>query len=171
MGRFLAAFLVVGIGACKVSSEPGPGPSPSVTVVALTASAAPVPRPLLSALPPEREARLSGADAALPDGAIRARHILVTWAGAKGSKQTRTKDEARKRIDEALAKLQAGAEFREIAETYCEDATRVRGGDLGVFGRQEMVPAFSDAAFSLAVGQISTVIETDFGFHVVQRTQ
>lgn len=162
MGRIPGLILVALIAGCRVSSGTDPAPSPSTTVLEIKATAAPQPMPLVSAAPDT---------GALPEGMIGARHILVSWSGARGSKQTRAKDEAKKRIDEVLAKIRAGAEFGELAEQYGEDATRVVRGDLGLFRRHDMVAAFSDAAFALAVGQVSEVVETELGYHLVQRTR
>ena len=104
------------------------------------------------------------AEVGLPEGRIRGRHIMI-------AKSKHTKDEARKRIDEVLAKLQGGADFAALASEYGEDATRVRGGDLGVFSRGELVLPVSDAAFALKVNEISPVVESDPGFHIIQRVE
>lgn len=100
----------------------------------------------------------------LPEGRVRARHIVIL-------KAKRTKEEARRRIDEVMAKLGSGADFAELAREYGEDATRVRGGDLGVFSRTDMVAPVADAAFALKVFETSGVVETDHGLHIIQRVE
>lgn len=66
-------------------------------------------------------------------------------------------------------KLEKGESFAKLAEQYSLDGTRKRGGDLGFFGRGMMVREFEDAAFALQVGQISPVIKTQFGYHIIKR--
>ena len=105
---------------------------------------------------------------------ISARHILVMYAEsqARPDHVIRTKPEALARAQEALAKLRAGAEFSDIVDAYSDEpGAAERGGDLGQFGRNAMVKPFSDAAFKLTVGQLSEVIETRYGYHVIKRTQ
>lgn len=70
-----------------------------------------------------------------------------------------------------LAQIKAGADFAKIAaaESHCSSAKR--GGDLGVFTRGQMQPAFEDAAFALAIADISEAIETDSGVHIILRTE
>ncbi len=110
-------------------------------------------------------------DGALPEGRVQARHIVIGWKGAKQSKQTRTREEARVRAEAVLAKLRSGGDFAALAAEYSEDATAVRGGDLGVFARTDLVAPLADAAFALAVSEISALVETDQGFHLVQRVR
>ncbi|GAA0486728.1 hypothetical protein GCM10008986_10170 [Salinibacillus aidingensis] len=71
--------------------------------------------------------------------------------------------------EEVIDKLEAGEEFTSLAKEYSTDeASRESGGDLGTFGKGEMVQAFEDAAFSMEVGQISDPVETENGFHVIR---
>lgn len=111
------------------------------------------------------------AQPALADGRIQASHILVSFKGSRGPNQTRTKEEARTIIEGIIARLRKGEEFGKLAGEFGEDGTKARGGDLGVFGRGQMVKAFEDAAFGMKAGETSGVIETEFGFHVVKRTR
>lgn len=102
---------------------------------------------------------------------IHARHILVSWNKAHQSGVTRSKEEARSRIEAAQASLAAGADFATIANTESDDSTAARGGDLGPVSPGQMVPAFEDAAMALKVNDISPIIETPYGFHLIQRTE
>lgn len=101
---------------------------------------------------------------------ISARHILVQYQGAERATATRSKEEARARAEKIrdLARSQ-GVNFADLAKYSDEPGAAARGGSLRVFGRGSMVPAFEDVAFSLGMGQVSDVVETDFGFHVITR--
>ena len=91
---------------------------------------------------------------------IRARHVLI----AKNTAQARAK------ADALLAELKGGANFETLAKERSDDKNSgARGGDLGLFARGRMVKSFEDAAFALTTpGQLSDVIETQFGYHVIQ---
>jgi NIMA-interacting peptidyl-prolyl cis-trans isomerase 1 len=105
---------------------------------------------------------------------IGARHILVMHAQSKSKPPnvTRTRDEALKRAGEVLAKIAKGAVFEELVNEYSDEpGAPERHGDLGVFDRAQMVKPFADAAFALQVGQVSGIVETPFGFHVIKRTE
>ncbi len=105
---------------------------------------------------------------------IRASHLLVAYQGALRAAPgvLRTKPEALLRAQEALAKAKAGAEFKQLAAEYSDEpGASVSGGDLGKFTRDRMVPEFGKAAFALHPGELSTVVETPFGYHVILRTE
>ncbi|WP_437295219.1 peptidylprolyl isomerase [Sorangium sp. So ce426] len=105
---------------------------------------------------------------------IGARHLLVMHEGSKSKPEglRRTRAEARARAQQALLKIRGGASFEEaVAEYSDEPGAAERGGDLGVFERGMMVKGFSDAAFALKIGEVSEIIETPFGFHIIQRTE
>jgi peptidyl-prolyl cis-trans isomerase SurA len=76
---------------------------------------------------------------------------------------------ARAEADRALAELRAGADFAVVARRYSDDAaTRDEGGDLGWFRRGQMVRAFEEAAFALRPGELSGIVETPFGYHILR---
>src|SRR5437773_3664945 len=97
---------------------------------------------------------------------VRARHILVKTAADAGAD---AKAAARKKAEELLAKVKAGGDFAALAKERSEDAgSAANGGDLGLFTRGRMTPAFEEAAFALQGGGWSDVVETPFGFHVIK---
>ena len=98
----------------------------------------------------------------------RARHIL--FRAEPGGSET-DKDEARGKAEEALARARAGEDFGELARDLSEDrGSAEQDGDLGFFGRGEMVGPFQEAAFATPVGELAPVVESPYGFHVVQVT-
>jgi hypothetical protein len=164
----LALFVPVWLAACDgtltgIGRQPRPPetplpPAPVETVGTSKSGKAPA---LASEEPQEKET-------------IAAQHLLVMYAGSKSSpsKITRKKEEARNRAQEALELIKKGQDFDKVVAVYTDEpGGATRKGDLGRFSRDMMVRAFSDAAFALEVGQVSTVIESPFGFHVIRRTQ
>jgi parvulin-like peptidyl-prolyl isomerase len=100
--------------------------------------------------------------------------VLVLYKGAKRAPKTisRSKPDAKARAEEALGKIRTGVAFEEVVKEYSEDSGSVdRMGSLGKFHRDAMDPAFSKAAFALQPGQVSDVVETPFGFHLIKLTQ
>ena len=102
---------------------------------------------------------------------IRAAHILLMYKGSMRSQATRSKDEAQTSITEILAEINEGADFGQMARQYSDCPSSEDGGDLGFFPRGAMVPEFDVAAFALAAGETSGVVETPFGYHLIQRTE
>ncbi|MCP4573717.1 MAG: hypothetical protein GY838_15265 [bacterium] len=104
---------------------------------------------------------------------VSARHILVMHDESmrKPPEIARTKEEALARIDEIVQKLDAGQDFENLARDYSDGPSGPKGGDLGSFGRGKMHPDFEAAAFGLEVGGVSDVVETPFGYHLIQRYQ
>ena len=102
---------------------------------------------------------------------VRASHILLMYDGSMRSTATRSKDAAETQIAALKSELDGGAEFAEIAREHSDCSSSSQGGDLGSFGRGMMIGAFEDTAFTLEVGATSDVVETDFGFHIIHRTE
>jgi peptidyl-prolyl cis-trans isomerase C len=96
---------------------------------------------------------------------VHASHVLI--AVPQGADEA-TRKAARAKAEEVLQKARAGSDFAALARTYSNDASKQHGGDLGFFPRGQMVPAFDAAAFTLEPGQISDIVETPFGYHVIK---
>jgi peptidyl-prolyl cis-trans isomerase C len=95
---------------------------------------------------------------------VHARHILIK-VDPKSDDQT--KAEARKKIEGIKKRADSGEDFAELAKETSEGPSAPNGGDLGFFTRGRMVPPFEKAAFALEKGQISDIVETRFGYHVI----
>jgi peptidyl-prolyl cis-trans isomerase C len=102
----------------------------------------------------------------------KARHILIAFKGSKAanpSKPELTDEQAKAKAEEIRTKVAAGADFAELAKKESDDVgSGARGGDLGSFGRNQMVPEFDKAVFDGKVGEVGPVVRTDYGYHVIQ---
>lgn len=96
---------------------------------------------------------------------VSAKHILIAIAESDTPEDKAAK---KARADEVHQKLVAGGDFAALATEYSDCPSKARGGDLGTFTKGQMVKPFEDAAFSQKPGEIGPVVETQFGFHVIQ---
>ena len=72
--------------------------------------------------------------------------------------------------EDLLKKLESGEDFGQLAKDYSSCGSASDGGNLGEFGKGMMVKSFEDAAFALEVGQVSNIVQTQFGHHLIKRT-
>ena len=86
---------------------------------------------------------------------IEAAHILV---------------KSREQAEEILEKIKGGSDFAYMAEKYSKCPSGKKGGNLGSFGRGQMVPKFENDAFKLKLGEVSDIVTTQFGFNIIKRT-
>ena len=102
---------------------------------------------------------------------VRTSHILVKVDITDPNiDPNKTKATAKAKAEGLLAQIKAGADFAELAKANSDCPSKAKGGDLGMFGRGQMVPPFEQAAFALKVGQISDIVETQFGYHIIKVT-
>jgi len=101
---------------------------------------------------------------------VAASHILLMYAGSAQSTASRSKVEAKAEIDDLASKIAKGGDFAELARAHSDCPSGSDGGDLGAFGPGMMVREFEQATFALEIGDVSNVVETDFGFHLIKRT-
>ncbi len=94
---------------------------------------------------------------------VRLRHIMMTAAPSEEEKQA-----ALQQAKEVLAKARAGESFESLARSYSQCPSAEAGGDLGFFSPGEMVPEFERAVFALNPGEISDVVETMYGYHIIR---
>lgn len=94
-----------------------------------------------------------------------ARHILFK---ADENSSAEVHEEQQKKAEEILAMAKGGSDFAELARQYSEGPSKTQGGDLGLFTRGQMVQPFDEATFSLAEGEISDVVKTSFGYHIIK---
>ncbi|WP_437744014.1 thioredoxin domain-containing protein [Sorangium sp. So ce1504] len=107
-------------------------------------------------------------------GQMGAKHLLIMYAGSRRApaRVVRTRDEARALAEQVLKRAQQGARFEDLAAQYSDEpGAAARGGDLGTFSKGMMVPEFEQAVEKVAVGALSGVVETPFGFHIILRTR
>lgn len=163
----LALALLPPLGGCQCGSGATSSPAPASSAAppgseAALASSAPA-YGSLEALAAEEAPRVVGA-----------LQIVVAWKGAELAPPTvtRSRDEARRRAEEALGKVKEGAiPFAELAKTYSDDVSKIAGGAMGNFERSAVPPALGDAAFALKIGELSGIVETARGFHIVRRVR
>ena len=98
---------------------------------------------------------------------VRASHILVKLEADASDED---KAAAKEKIEGLLAQIKEGADFAELATANSDCPSKDKGGDLGFFGKGQMVAPFEVAAFALADGEISGIVETPFGFHIIKKT-
>lgn len=100
---------------------------------------------------------------------VKASHILICYDKSYACKSNLTKQEAYDKL-EAIKAQATSANFADLAKENSQDPSSGNGGDLGFFGKGAMVKPFEDAAFALKVGEISDVVETEYGFHLILLT-
>lgn len=98
---------------------------------------------------------------------VKASHILI---GLDPKADEAAKKKAKEKIDGILKDVKAGKDFAELAKTSSTCPSAQQGGDLGMFGKGQMVKPFEDAAFALKTGETSGVVETQFGYHIIKLT-
>ena len=86
---------------------------------------------------------------------VEARHILVT---------------SQEQAQSLLEQVRAGADFAALARQHSQCPSKANGGGLGQFGPGRMVKSFEEAAFALSIGDVSEPVQTQFGYHLIQRT-
>lgn len=94
--------------------------------------------------------------------AVRASHILLK------ADTPEAKTAARAKAEELLKQIKGGADFAALAKQHSNDGSAASGGDLGFFPRGQMVKPFEDAAFALKPGEVSNVVESEFGYHIIK---
>lgn len=103
-----------------------------------------------------------------------AKHLLVMYKGSMRAPAaiTRTEDEAKARATEAQKKARGGAKFEDLVKEYSDEpGAAQRGGDLGTFRKGQMVPEFQNAVEKMKVNEVSDLVKTPFGYHVILRTK
>jgi len=97
--------------------------------------------------------------------AVSLRHIFFRVPPGKDSKE---KEAIRAKAEQVLGQAQAGKDFAELAKKHSDDSTASRGGDVGYLSRGELLPALEEAAFALKKGEISTLVESPTGLHILK---
>ncbi len=96
---------------------------------------------------------------------VRAQHILIKIGKDADEKQ---KAQGRKTLTDIKKRILGGEDFAALAKEYSQGPSGPKGGDLGYFTKDKMVPPFAEAAFKLAVNEVSDIVETQFGYHLIK---
>lgn len=101
---------------------------------------------------------------------VKANHLRICWSGAQSCTSDLSKEDAKKKIDELKAQATKENFVQLVKDNSTEPGASESGGDLGWFGKGMMVKPFEDATFAMKVGEISEVVETQFGYHLIYKT-
>jgi len=102
---------------------------------------------------------------------VRASHILIKPdTAAPGTDPEEAKAKAKAKAQHLLKQIKEGADFATLAKANSGCPSATRGGDLGLFPKGQMVKSFDEAAFKLKVGQVSDIVETQYGYHIIKVT-
>jgi peptidyl-prolyl cis-trans isomerase C len=101
------------------------------------------------------------------DSQVKASHILI---GVEPTATAEDKKKAKEQAESILKEIKAGKDFAELAKAQSTCPSKTQGGDLGFFGKGQMVKAFEDTAFGLKKDEVSGVVETQFGYHIIKLT-
>ncbi len=97
---------------------------------------------------------------------VKASHILIK---VNPSASAEEKKKAKEKAEDILKKIKSGQDFAKLASEFSDDpGSKTKGGDLGFFAKGRMIKPFEDAAFSLKPGEVSGVVETQFGYHIIK---
>ncbi len=160
------AVAVGGLGGCVVTTHEGPSEPPRGAIEPIW--------PPLGESPTGAGDEPGAGPARSGPEAITASHILVMHRGSLRAPPsiTRTKEEARVRAEEALARAKAGEDFGKLVSEYSDEPGAAgRAGSLGKFPRGVMVREFENAAFELQPGALSDLVESPFGYHIILRSE
>lgn len=123
--------------------------------------------------------RANGNKPVIPaDGKVRASHLLIKSNQSRRPKSWKSPDGISRTRDEAIMLLKQHQErilngeikLSDLASTESDCSSHAQGGDLGFFGKGQMQPSFEEAAFGMNVGEVSDIVESDSGVHLIQRT-
>ena len=167
---------------CAEVSDVGPDPS-FIGPLSEEALGRPVVGELLAAVQPLDFEQISG-PVETPSGFVFLKriklqqragaHILIAYQGAEGAEEsiTRDKDEARRKAEELIERLEDdGSQFPHLAREESDGVSAPKSGDLGIWFRGRMTPEFDNALDRMKIGEISSLpVETPFGFHILKRT-
>jgi hypothetical protein len=177
LGLLAPLVVAAGLVACGATPPALPVPEPKPM------EAAPPAAPAASAAPAVDEAAAAqcfataGAKRAKFSGEppkVTVKHVLVKYEGAKNADPAikRTRAEACLRAIAARDKVREGASFGDVVKEFSDEAgAATREGSLGAVERKDVAKPFADAAFELSVNQLSDVVESEFGFHVILRSE
>nr|WP_312214808.1 peptidylprolyl isomerase [Clostridioides sp.] len=102
---------------------------------------------------------------------VEASHILIKTVDDNNKEFSKEKKEAaKKKAENVLKEVKDGGDFADLAKKYSQDSSASSGGSLGFFGKGQMVEPFEKAAFSLKVGEVSDLVESQFGYHIIKVT-
>lgn len=103
---------------------------------------------------------------------VKARHILIAFKGSPAAQEGKpelTEEQAKAKAEELRKQIAGGASFEELAKKESDDTgSGANGGDLGTFGRGQMVPEFEKASFEAKTGEVTPVVRTQFGYHIIK---